>query len=126
MTQWFKTAAVSFLVVSLSVPFSGSHAFADEASALKSEVAVLKERLKQLEDRLSRQEQQSARQASAGSTLPPTAGESSEIPAWVHNLQLSGFVDASYVYNTQSPENRANSLRVFDTESNGFQPNAGE
>ncbi|MDO8730512.1 MAG: porin [Candidatus Omnitrophota bacterium] len=126
MTQWFRTAAISFLVLSLSVPFSGSHALADETTALKSEVAVLKERLKQLEDRLSRQEQQSARQASAGSALPPTAGEASEIPAWVHNLQLSGFVDASYVYNTQSPENRANSLRVFDTESNGFQPNAVE
>lgn len=126
MTQWFRTAAISFLVLSLSVPFSGSHAFADETSALKSEVTVLKERLKQLEDRLSRQEQQSARQVSAGSTLPPTAGESSEIPAWIHNLELSGFVDASYVYNTQSPESRVNSLRVFDTDANGFQPNAVE
>ncbi len=97
-------------------------AFADEVSDLKSEVSELKARLRALEERLARQEQAAAAPV-AGQPLPATAGE---IPSWVHNLSLSGFVDASYVYNTQSPEGRANSLRVFDTESNGFQPNAVE
>ncbi len=127
MTQWFKTAFVSSLVLSLSVPFSAAPVRADETTELKSEVTLLKERLKQLEERLARQEQQTARQVSEGAQLPPTAGEGyGEIPAWVRNVHLSGFVDASYVYNTQRPKSRTSSLRVFDTEANGFQPNAME
>jgi len=125
MTQWFRTAFVSFLVLSLCVPFSAGQVRADETGELKSEVALLRERLKQLEERLSRQEQQAAQAPRAGQILPATGGEGADvIPAWVRNLSLSGFVDASYVYNTQRPESRANSLRVFDTEANGFQPHA--
>ena len=127
MTQWFRTLFLSSLVFSLSVSFPAAQALANETGDLKAEVSALKERLKQLEDRLALQEQQSSsRQASAGSVLPPTAGESSELPNWVRTLQLSGFVDASYVYNTQKPESRVSSLRVFDNEANGFQPNALE
>ncbi len=117
MNQRNRTAAW-FAVFSLFV--SPLSAFADDTADLKAEVALLREKLQQLEQRLARQEQQPAQASQVGQVLPPTSGE---IPAWVHNVKLSGFVDASYVYNTQKPEGRANSLRVFDTESNGFQPN---
>lgn len=111
-------ALVSALFMSLPV----TPAAADETAELREEITALKARLNDLERRLSKQEE-----AQTSEVLPPTAGESGgEIPSWVRNIKLSGFVDASYVYNTQNPENRANSLRVFDTEANGFQPNAFE
>ena len=104
-------------VLSLSLPLTP--AVADESSELRQEVSALKARLNELEQRLSKQEQ-----VTQDAVLPPTSGEGFEIPSWVRNVKLSGFVDASYVYNTQNPESRASSLRVFDTEANGFQPNA--
>ena len=128
MTRWFRTAVLSLLAISLAVPLAPLPARADQNGDLKAEVVALKERLKQLEDRLAKQEQQTAaRVPQGGQALPPTAGEGlSEIPNWVRNISLSGFVDASYTYNTQNPESRTNSLRVFDTQANGFQPNALE
>lgn len=103
------------LVLSLFVP----PVWADEASDLKKEVTALKARLQSLEERLEKQEAS----AKTASVLPPTAGE---IPAWVRKVDVSGFADVSYVYNTQTPKSRTTSLRVFDTEANGFQPNAFE
>lgn len=118
MNHRTRTAAA---LAALSIALAPLSSFADDTADLKAEVALLRERLQQLEERLARQERQPAQAAQAGQVLPPTSGE---LPTWAQNLQLSGFVDASYVYNTQSPEGRANSLRVFDTEANGFQPNA--
>ena len=108
---------VSAFLMSLPV----APAAADETTELREEIATLRSRLNNLEQRLSKQETSSTQ-----AVLPPTAGEYGDIPAWVRSVRLSGFVDASYVYNTQNPEGRANSLRVFDTEANGFQPNAFE
>lgn len=112
-----------FVVSALFLSLPVAPAVADEAGTLREEVAALKQRLNDLEKRLAAQE----KAAAAGEMLPPTAGEGwGEIPSWVRSVGLSGFVDASYVYNTQSPESRANSIRVFDTEANGFQPHAFE
>ncbi|MBI3318107.1 MAG: porin [Candidatus Omnitrophica bacterium] len=108
---------VSFLIFVLGASVALPPAWADETSQLKAEIADLRARLNQLEGRLAKQEQ-------AAPQVVTASGE--VIPEWVRKLQLSGFVDASYVYNTQRPENRANSLRVFDTEANGFQPHAVE
>ncbi len=118
MTRFARSVFPS-IAINLALALAVPPVWADQAGDLKAEIAALKDRLNQLENRLTQTEQISAAQKA----LPPTAGE---IPSWVQNLQLSGFVDASYVYNTQSPENRANSLRVFDTEANGFQPHAFE
>ncbi len=113
-----RTFAVALLFAFLYMGVGASPGWADETADLKAEVAALKKRLQGLEERLSKQEQ---KPAPAVSTV---AGE--EIPSWVKKIDVSGFVDLSYVYNTQRPDNRANSLRVFDTEANGFQPHAFE
>lgn len=117
--RWIAGMAAAGLVFSSGVPA----VWADETAELKKEVAALKQHLAQLESRLAKQEQIAATAA----VLPPTAGEGTvELPSLMKNISLSGFVDASYVYNTQSPENRTNSLRVFDTDANGFTPHAAE
>ncbi|MBI1952726.1 MAG: outer membrane beta-barrel protein [Candidatus Omnitrophica bacterium] len=108
------------LALGFTLAFSGLPAWADETAELKKEISDLKTRLNQLERRLSDQE---ARAAEAPKVVTASG---QEIPSWVRDVNLSGFVDASYVYNTQRPKNRANSLRVFDTEANGFQPHALE
>lgn len=116
----FHRMVCGMLVVGLLVTAGMGPAWASETDDLKKEIADLKSRLGQLETRLVKQEQ-------AITALPPTAGEGTvELPSLMKNVQLSGFVDASYVYNTQSPENRTNSLRVFDTDANGFTPHAFE
>src|SRR3989338_6849913 len=90
--------------------------WAEETSELKAEVAALRERLQQLEQRLAVQE--------AKVVAPPSAPAG--LPAIAEGIRMSGFVDASYVYNFNKPERRANTLRVFDTGANGFQPHGFE
>lgn len=109
-----------WLVLSLPLALTIPPAHADEVSDLRDEIAALKSRLRSLETRLDQKERQAA-----VSQPEPAAGRAG-IPPWVNQISLGGFVAASYVYNTQRPESRANTLRVFDTEANGFQPHAFE
>ena len=122
MTRFVRRLVFQVLVSVVLMGPSVIPAYSDEVSELRDEISQLRQRLNQMEERLAQQEQKPA----ASGVLPPTSGEygGGEIPSWVRAVRLSGFVDASYVYNTQNPESRANSLRVFDTEANGFQPNA--
>jgi hypothetical protein len=109
------------VILGLSLSVSLVPARASENDDLKAEMASLKARLGQLETRLAKQEK------AVAAALPAAGGEgAAPVSAWVNPLQLSGFLDASTVYNTQNPENRTNSLRVFDAEANGFQPHALE
>lgn len=113
-----RSRFAAFLSLALLAVFSGtSPAFADEISELKAEVRALKSRLNRLESRLSRQEKEGAREP----VIVTAAGQ--EIPAWVQNIAVSGFVSASYVYNFDEPKGAGNTLRVFDTEPKGFQIN---
>ena len=98
-------------------------AMADEPdnAALKAEIEVLKNRLASLENKLDRQ--------SAMSTAPTAIGEKPagggiELPSGLAGLQMSGYVDSSYIYNFNKIDPGANSGqtnrgRVFDT-NNGF------
>lgn len=123
MTRFARRLLCQFLVSIVLMGPSVIPAYSDEVSELREEISQLRQRLNQMEERLAKREQSPA----ASDILPPTSGEyGGGIPSWVRNVSLSGFVDASYVYNTQRPESRASSLRVFDTEANGFQPHAFE
>jgi len=85
---------------------------------LQAEIEVLKERLAKLEAQLSE-----------GKIVPPTAGEGAStiaLPSGLQGLQMSGYVDISYLYNFNEQNNFGNSGRVFDTEGNGFTPHAFE
>ncbi|MCM8811478.1 MAG: porin [Candidatus Omnitrophica bacterium] len=94
---------------------------ADETADLMQEIKELKSRLASLESRLAKQE------AKPSSAAALSAVSDSDVPSWVRKVDISGFVDVSYVYNFDEPKTTgANGLRVFDTEPNGFQPNAFE
>ncbi|MBI1992273.1 MAG: porin [Candidatus Omnitrophica bacterium] len=52
-----------------------------------------------------------------------------ELPSGLQGLSMSGYADVSYIYNfaeSDAGEGRTNRGRVFDTESNGFTPQAFE
>ena len=86
--------------------------------SLQAEIEVLKERLAKLEAQLSE-----------GKIVPPTAGEGAStiaLPSGLQGLQMSGYVDISYLYNFNEQNNFGNSGRVFDIEGNGFTPHAAE
>lgn len=85
---------------------------ADEA-ADKAEIASLKARLDRLESRLDARGAAPAAGASDGGAVV-------NLPSGLAGVNLSGFVDTTYTYNFNEPETNVNSLRVFDTRSNGF------
>jgi len=43
-----------------------------------------------------------------------------QLPAALQGITMSGFVDTTYVYNTNRPDAGTNTGRVFDTEANSF------
>ena len=107
-----------------------TQAWADEPSnaALKADIEVLKKRLAQLEAQMATQD-----------AMPPTAGEAPltagktglptlQLPSGLEGLQLTGYVDTSYVFNFNRPDagSRTNLGRVFDVNANGFTIQAAE
>ena len=111
--------------------------WADEPAnaSLKADVEVLKARLTQLEAQLSGTQ-------TLSKEAPSTAGKSGlptvQLPSGLQGLQISGYADVSYILNMQhadavnvnpsgsSTKNGGNRGRVFDTQSNGFTPQAFE
>lgn len=108
MRQW--AAGIVAVGMAVGTPAAG---WADTTSDLQQEIAALKQRLQTLEARVAAQ--QAAPAAPAGG-----------LPAFASGVRLSGFADASYVFNFNEPKSRKNTVRVFDTEANGFQPHAFE
>jgi len=51
---------------------------------------------------------------------PATPATGLQLPDYLKDLTISGFVDTSYVYNTNHPDSGKNTARVFDTEANSF------
>ena len=104
--------------------------WADDVSELKSQMQEMREEIKVL-----RQEVQTLRagrggggDAQVGTQLP--AGEQAapsaavlHLPSGLKDVQFSGFVDTSYTYNFNGPNNRANAFRVFDTRAQDFMIN---
>jgi len=107
-------------VMAASLMVAGA-AGADEPSdaALKADIEVLKTRLQKLESQVENR------------TVPPTGSEASNafitLPSGLQNVQISGYADVSYIYNWNRPDaatGRTNRGRAFDTQSNGFTPQA--
>ncbi len=97
---------------------------ADEAFEAK-----LAQKVEELQARLATLE---AKQAPSSAVAPVTRGDvesivaekvaasGSGLPDAFKGITLSGFVDTSYVYNTNHPDSGLNTGRVFDTEANSF------
>ncbi len=112
----------AILALSISV-FVAMPAWADaEKDELRAEIEGLKARLSALETKLTEQ------------TQPMTAGGHSwhetapviTLPSALSGVAISGYVDATYDYNFNSPDTRTNVGRVFDRHSNSFNLNAAE
>ena len=106
--------------------------WADEPSnaSLKADIEVLKAKLAQLETRLTETEG-----LKGVSGIGEKAGVPGAVtlPSGLSALGMSGFVDASYIYNFSEPEavvsgttTRTNRGRVFDVQSNGATIQAAE
>src|SRR3989338_8739401 len=107
---WLGGVVVSGALLVCGVP----SLWADESATagLKADIEVLKERLAKLETQLGE-----------GAIVPPTSGEGPAVvtlPSGLQGVQMSGFVDTTYTYSFNEPETNTNTLRVFDTRSNGF------
>ena len=86
-----------------------------DAQVWKQEISDMKGRLGTLEDRLAKSEASSAGAEEGNAVL--------QLPSGLHGVQMSGFVDTTFTYNLNEPQTNVNSLRVFDTRSNGFMIN---
>jgi hypothetical protein len=120
----------SFIVLGLLLTTHYSllttEAWADEPSnaALKAEIEALKARLASLERQLVTAEFRGTTGIGEKAGVPGLV----ELPSGLKGLALSGYADVSYIYNfgESDPATSANTGRVFDTESNGFTPQAFE
>ena len=96
-----------------------AHGWADMGSdGDKAELQVLRDRLDKLENKIASQE------AAAAGAEPGNAVI--QLPSGFNGVQMSGFVDTTYTYNFDTPETTTNTLRVFDTQANGFMINNAE
>lgn len=101
--------------------------WASETDELRKEIALLKERIGTLEARLEASEKKTP--AAATEKPAPESGVSQIVTSFARDIQVHGFVDASYIFNFNtpvSPNSRTNNLRVFDTDANGFMLNMAE
>lgn len=123
---WRKVAALLLILTTLlCTAGAASAAISDaEAEALRQEIALLKERLASMEARLSRNETTTATIAKrAAQPVQGTGGVPGMVDSFAREIEVHGFVDTSYIFNTNTPvapNPRTNNLRVFDTEANAF------
>ena len=62
----------------------------------------------------------------AAAVAAGTASYAADAADVVKGAKVSGYVDTTYTYNLNDPQNRVNALRVFDTEANSFLLNNSE
>ncbi|MFA5255818.1 MAG: outer membrane beta-barrel protein [Candidatus Omnitrophota bacterium] len=120
------------LAVLILVSFTNlSSVFADtglsEVEELKKEIAVMQERLNAMETRL----RQSEMKTSAIEKEKKTAetGIQAAVTSLAKEIEFHGFVDTSYILNTNTPKSpnpRTNNFRIFDTDANGFMFNMAQ
>ncbi|MFA6321096.1 MAG: outer membrane beta-barrel protein, partial [Candidatus Omnitrophota bacterium] len=122
------TVFMLFSLVSCSLAFADDGV--GDTKALKEEISLLKERINSLERRLQTTETKVAAapavSVATGTSASPENGLSSMVTSFAKEIQVHGFVDSSYVFNTNtpvSPNSRTNTLRVFDNDANGFMLN---
>jgi len=106
------------MVIGMLLSGVSGPAWADDSSnaALKADIEILKQRLSELETTLAEQD-----------VLPPTSGDASVATLWLpsglQGVQFGGYVDTSYTYNFNEPNNRTSFLRAFDTRAEDFMIN---
>ncbi len=91
------------------------HADALGTAGDKAEIELLKARLEKLEQKVDNQSAVAAG-ADEGSALV-------QLPSGLHGVQMGGYVDTSYTYNFNEPNNRTSGFRAFDTRSEDFMLN---
>ena len=104
--------------------FSPLLAHADAAADAR--FAAMEQRMTQLEDKLATSEQTITEQAELLKTQATpgvgAGGEPSELDAFLKTVQINGFVDASYMYQFNNPNNPiyANAANQFNLDHNTF------
>ena len=125
--RWMGSGLLVSLVTCHLALAAGGVARADEPSnaALLAEIQALKTRLAQLEAKVGTSNPSFSSEPAGGPSKPgaPTL----QLPSGLSGLQMSGYVDTSYIMNLEQADagkGRATRARTFDTQPNGFTPNA--
>lgn len=95
----------------------------------KAELQVLRARLDKLEKKVEEQEATSQQLTGVPSIGGKPGAAMVMLPSGLQGLGMSGYVDASYVYNFEHPDpgtGRINRGRVFDNDAGGFTPHVAE
>lgn len=124
-----------FMVLVIGILFFISsplaHAAAATEEGLLKRIEKLEKRVVELETRLAEKEVAIKKEkvpADVDERLSQLE-EKTKIVDFLKGIEVHGFVDTSYILNFDtptSPNTRTNSLRVFDTEANGFMLNLAE
>ena len=122
---------VAILLALISIGVSAGAADADMAQVL-ARIKALEEKNADLETKLKsagggaaavdKAVAESNSQLCTVITAPEPAGCSTKC----RNLKIGGYLDASYEYNFNRPDNQNNNQRIFDTDSNGFNVHLAE
>ena len=113
------------LLLSLAVmgSFSSPAFCADaEQDEIRTEIQALKLRIARLEERLAA----APESAEAGGPVSPEGTPAVTVPGMMDGIGISGYVDATYLYNLNHPDTRTNVGRFFDRHPNSFGVNAAE
>ena len=98
---------------------------ADDIQEMKDQISELRARLNGLEAKL----QQSEAKVLKLEKHSPESGIEGSLTTFAREIDVHGFVDTSYTFNTNTPlppNPRTNNLRVFDTDANGFMFNMAQ
>lgn len=105
----------ALLVASLSL---GAVSFGQDA-----DMKALMERINALESKNAELERRADMQTTTNQAIDAQIAKEEATAASVTSgraIKIGGYVDTSFQYNFNRPDNQNNNLRVFDTDSNGF------
>lgn len=114
---------VGSVILSASLLF-GNPVFAETNDELKARIEKLEAMVLELKSELAARTDVMPGEKSAAVSEESGAGYSGN--NILKDITLHGFVDTSYTFNTNTPDSKTNSLRVFDTQSNSFMLNLTE
>jgi hypothetical protein len=112
-----------------TLAFGGDAGSAD-IKAVLARVQALEEKNKQLEDKLKAAQAVGPATANVDKAVASSAATLSSVVTTAdphcRPLVIGGYLDATYQYNFNRPENQTNNQRIFDNDSNGFNMHLAE
>jgi len=128
----FRKAVLAMLIAcgGLSTLTYAGDAAAPDLKAVMARVQALEEKNKQLEDKLKAASAVAPATANVDKAVAASAAQVSSVVTTpdphCRPLTIGGYLDATYEYNFNHPENQNNNQRIFDSDSAGFNMHLAE